>query len=355
VIEAGQDTCIVLKKSDDGRLIECKAVVSGKFRNRASSPCDFPTVGDWVLLRKPMFTGTTHASDGVAHKGESSNTEVIEAIVPRRSGIIRKRPGDTAHDRVEGQILAANADVALIVTAAGRDFNLRRLERYLALTSDSGVTPIIVISKLDLAEDGAALVRDAQGIAPATKVIGVSAISGIGMHLVDDCIPPAKTAVFLGSSGAGKSTLLNKLAGSELQKTLSVKEYDERGKHTTTSRSLFRLGSGALIIDTPGLREIQLWIDPDSLGATFPEIAELAATCRFRDCRHESEPGCAVKEALASGVLDMDRFDSFQKLVRESAYVQSREDPLAKAAERALWKSRSKAVRKHMAMKRGED
>lgn len=187
--------------------------------------------------------------------------------------------------------------MALVVSAAGQDWNVRRIERYITLVWESGAQPIVVITKVDLAGDREYLIRETEAVAPGVPVISLSAKTGENLDSLSPFLKAGKTAVLLGSSGAGKSTLLNALAGQELQRTQTVRQDDERGRHTTTVRTLFRLSSGVLLIDTPGLRELQLWSDEDTLAETFPEIDSLAEKCRFRDCKHEEEPGCAVREA----------------------------------------------------------
>ncbi|MGO8695660.1 MAG: ribosome small subunit-dependent GTPase A [Rectinemataceae bacterium] len=323
-------------------LIEVEALLSGAFMNKAEAGADFPAVGDWVALRPAdMMKG------GAARGGASgvSGSAQITAVLPRRSAFLRKAPGDTARDRVEAQVLAANVDSAFIVMAAGRDWNPRRLERYLALAGEAGVQAVIVITKADLAEDPEALLREAASTASGVERTLVCAPEGQGLESLTERLLPGRTIVLLGSSGAGKSTLLNALAGKELAATGEVRADDERGRHTTTHRQLYRLPSGALVIDTPGLREVQLWAEEESVDAVFGEIEEYAALCRFRDCRHEREPGCAVREALERGDIDLGRYESWRKLRRELAYLDSRTDPAARRAEADRWKAINKDMR----------
>ena len=288
--------------------------------------------GDWVLLRD---------SGG----GRPWERALVTALLPRRSSIVRKAPGDAAHDRVEAQVLAANVDLALIVMAAGRDYNPRRLERYLALVRGSGAEGAVVITKADLAEDPAALEEEVAGLAGGLRRVLACAPEGRGLEELGGLLGEGRTVVLLGSSGAGKSTLLNALAGRELARTHAVRADDQRGRHTTTTRQLYRLPSGALVIDTPGLRELQLWADEETVLGAFPDIEALAAECRFRDCGHGQEPGCALRAALESGELDRGRYESWRKLSREAAYLRGREDPLARREEEQRWKAINKSMR----------
>jgi len=289
-----------------------------------------PVTGDWVVLRD---------ADG------SWGRAVARAVLPRRSSIVRKAPGDTAYDRVESQALVANVDMVFIVMAAGHDWNPRRLERYMALAKASGAEPVVVMSKADLADDPEALEAEAAGIARDAKRVLVCAPEGRGLERLAGLLGPGKTAVLLGSSGAGKSTIVNALAGEGLARVNAVREDDQRGRHTTTSRQLYRLGSGAMIIDTPGLRELQLWADEETVNQAFPEIEELASSCRFRDCSHRDEPGCAVRAALESGELDAGRYASWRKLAREAAFLMSRENGSLQRDEERRWKIINKQMR----------
>jgi ribosome biogenesis GTPase len=249
--------------------------------------------------------------------------------------------------------VAANVDTALLVASLNADLNLRRLERYLAVTYESGARPVIVLTKADLTEDVDALVAEVEGVAFGVPVLAMSARTGQGLDALAAHLPPGETAVLLGSSGAGKSTLLNALAGAELMATGAIREDDARGRHTTTHRELVRLPSGALILDTPGMRELGLWDAGAGVSSTFEDIEELAADCRFADCRHDGEPGCAVRAAIAAGDLAEERLRAYEKLQAELAYEHRREDPRAAAENRKLWISRHKAARAWMKQKRG--
>ncbi len=331
VLETRRSSWIVLRESAKG-LVEGPAVAAGRLLHTANQSAELPVTGDWVLLEPPDASG----SDGPA---------LIREVLPRRTRFSRKAPGEAAHDKVTEQVIAANIDTALIVAAAGRDWNPRRIERYGSLVWESGAQPVLVITKTDLAADVAALVAEGTALLPLVPVFAVSALTGAGLQALSDLLRPARTTVLLGSSGAGKSTLLNALAGMELQKTAAVREDDQRGRHTTTGRRLFRLESGSLIIDTPGLRELQLWTDQAGVDAAFPDLEILSQRCRFRDCRHEGEPGCAVRQAVADGELSADRVSSWHKLRREIAYLERRGNPVAEAAEKAKWKEIGKLQR----------
>jgi ribosome biogenesis GTPase / thiamine phosphate phosphatase len=303
-------------------LLEEEAVASGKLGGGANSALELPAIGDWVALRP-------------AEGGPS----VIRALLPRRTAYLRKAAGDVEHDRIDAQVIAANVDIALIVAAAGRDWNPRRVERYLALSSAAGVEPFLVVTKSDMADDPAGLLEEARRVAPGSRIAMVCAPEGRGLASLAPALSPGSTIVLLGSSGAGKSTLLNALAGEKLARANEVREDDQRGRHTTTHRQLYKLGQGAMVIDTPGMRELQLWADSEDVDSAYPEIEALAEGCRFRDCRHENEPGCAVRAALESGGLEAGRYEGWRKLSKEAAFLRTKEDHSAKEAERRRWRS----------------
>jgi len=275
---------------------ECEAVATGALRWNA----DLPAVGDWVSARRV-----------------DPDLAIIEEVLPRRTVISRKHPGRNSGE----QVIAANVDTILLVMALDRDFNLRRLERYLVLSVASGARPVVVLNKVDLCPDFAARIAEVESVAPDVTSIPLSALDSVGplrVHI------DGRTVVLLGSSGAGKSTIVNGLLGESHQSTQSVRESDSRGRHTTTSRMLFPLPGGGALIDTPGLRELALWAGEDSLDEAFSDIAAVAVGCRFNDCSHEAEPGCAIVEALASGAIPPDRWSSYLKLRAEVRYL---EDP----------------------------
>jgi ribosome biogenesis GTPase len=306
---------------------ELAAEVSGRFRHDAAMPSDFPVVGDWVAIE-------VHPDEGKA---------VIHAVLPRRTKFSRTAAGDVT----EEQVVAANIDEVFIVAALGDELNLRRIERYLALAWESRANPAVVLSKADLCSDVALAVERAQFVAGDVPVLTISNMSGEGMAALRSLLREGRTAVLLGPSGMGKSTLTNHLCGEELQDIQPVRDGDHKGRHTTTRRELILLPSGGCIIDTPGLRELQMWDGEAGLVEAFADIAELAAACRFNDCRHESEPGCAVLEAVESGLLDAARLESHRKLQRELAYFERRHDARAQSEQRRQSKSIALSLRAH--------
>ena len=293
--------------------------VAGRFRREAKTAAAFPVVGDWVAVQR--LEGETRA--------------VIHGLVERRTAFSRSVPGA----RSDIQVLAANVDVAFLVSGLDQDFNPRRIERYLTLTYESGAAPVLILNKVDLERDLELRVRQVEGLAPGVSVLTTSASAGGGVEALREQLGPGRTAVLLGSSGVGKSTLLNRLLGREFQATGAVRAGDGRGRHVTTRRQLFELpDGGGLVIDTPGLREIQLAGDTERALESFGDVQEVAATCRFRDCRHQGEPGCGVREALLNGTLDAYRYESFLEHQRELAYQSRRQDLRTRKAEQARWR-----------------
>ena len=284
-----------------------------------------PVVGDWVAVR-PL---------------EGERKAVIEAVLPRRGAFTRKE----AWRRAVAQVVAANVDTAFLVTAFGHDLNPRRLERYLTAAWDSGADPVIVVNKLDLAEDPAHELALVESVAVGVPVYAVSSKTGEGFDALDSQLLAGRTIALLGSSGVGKSTLLNRLLGRERQSTAETSG-DGRGRHTTTKRELVPLPSGALLIDTPGMRELALWADEESLDTTFAEIPQLAAQCRFTDCAHEREPGCAVRAALADGGLEPARYESYRKLQRELRALELRRDNRLRSERRKEARRLSRSLRR---------
>jgi ribosome biogenesis GTPase / thiamine phosphate phosphatase len=265
---------------------------------------ELPAVGDWVAL--------------------APRSGLIEAVLPRRTTLARKE----VWTAVREQVLAANVDVAFLVQALPLDFNPRRLERYLAMAWESGAEPVVLLTKADLAPELEPFLAETEAVTlGACPIYPVSVRTGQGLDKVRACFAGNRTGVLLGSSGVGKSTLVNALAGTELE-TQEVREADHRGRHTTTRRELILLPAGGVVLDTPGIRELQLW-DAD-LEQTFGDVEEVARRCRFSDCAHGSEPGCAVREALADGSLDRERWESYVKLERELAALEARRDHLAR-------------------------
>jgi ribosome biogenesis GTPase len=338
VVEARRGSFVIAALDAEGTIREMEARGSGTLSATCTTKADWPVTGDWVAIRE-QATGSQSST-------VSQGPAIVEAVLPRRSAFSRKAPGDPGYDRIDEQVLAANIDTSLIVAAAGNDFSLRRIERYVALALKAHTTPVVVITKADLAGDTIWQLMDEAGrVCPPSQVVAVCAPDNEGLEALNPFLPRGSTAVLLGSSGSGKSTLLNALAGRQANKTGSVKSYDQRGRHTTTSRTLFSLPSGAMIIDTPGLREVQLWLDEDSLDSAFPEIESAAEACRFRDCTHTNEPGCAVKQALDDGTISADRYESWLGLGRESRFMEARSSGPAQRAEKAKWKTISKLAK----------
>ena len=294
---------------------ETEAELSGRLRYTAETAVDLPAVGDWILLRAGL---------------------VIDGILPRRTVLARKDPGA----RSAAQVLAANIDVLLITAGLDLDFNVRRLERYYLLALESGAAPVFVLNKADLHPDPAAAAAEIRRIAPAAPVVLLSALRRKGLDQLALHLAPGVTAALLGSSGAGKSTLVNALLCAPVQPTLEVRTHDSRGRHATTRRQLFPLPNGALLLDQPGIRELGLLSGEDSLGQAFADIADLARGCRYTDCGHTNEPGCAVREAA-----DPARLASFRKLQRELAYQAREADILLAQKEKKKWKAIHKSMR----------
>lgn len=309
--------------SEQGELL---AEITGKFRHRAAQSQDFPAVGDWVVLRVQ----------------ESAKSATIHAVLPRQSKFSRKTIGS----KTEEQIIATNIDTVFLVSGLDSNFNLRRIERYLVLAWESGATPVILLNKADLCQDIESCVTAVEAIAFGTPIIVLSAAQNQGLEDLQPYLERGKTVALLGSSGVGKSTLTNQLMGCQQQKVQQVREGDDKGKHTTTHRELLLLPTGALLIDTPGMREIQIWAkQEEGLQETFSDIETFAERCRFRDCRHENEPGCAVQTAIHEGSLDFKRFLSYQKLQKELKHLAIKQDQKASLAEKERWKKIHKALR----------
>jgi ribosome biogenesis GTPase len=306
---------------------EVSAELSGKFLHEALAG-DHPVTGDWVAC--------------AVREAEAAAT--IHHLLPRSSVFIRRAAGPGGGS----QVVAANVDLVLLVASLNADLSLRRLERYLATAWESGAQPVVVLTKADACDDVDSLVAQVESIAFGVPVRAVSAATGEGIAGVADLLSPGRTAVLLGSSGVGKSTLVNALAGTELMATGAIREDDARGRHTTTHRELVVLPSGALVLDTPGMRELGLWDADEGVAAAFADIEALASACRFGDCGHQSEPGCAVQAALQSGDLDERRWKSYGKLQRELAHLDRRDDPQAQVENRKLWIQRHKAARQRL-------
>ncbi len=321
------------------------ASASGRLRHdvELDPSATWPAVGDWVAM-EPLGSGTGAVAAG------ADQHRLIQRVLPRRTAVIRRSPGDR---RLPSQVLAANVDTVFVVTSMNADFNVRRLERYMTVAWESGAWPVVLLSKADLATDREGFLAEAAAAAPGVDIIPVSAVTGEGLDQVRTHLGEGRTVVFTGSSGVGKSSIVNALAGAPLLATAAIREDDARGRHTTTRRQLLRLG-GALLIDTPGLRELGI-MDGDGVAAAFEDVERAAAECRFSDCEHRSEPGCGVRAAIAAGTLDRARFEAWQKLEREAERAAMATNALARRAERKKWSAISKSVGVHMKMKYGAE
>jgi ribosome biogenesis GTPase len=319
---------------------EVAAVCTGRLLHDSMARDDLPAVGDWVVVRlrpdeSPSGTDPRRKAD-------------IHAVLPRKTKFSRRAPGEPAVE----QIVAANVDTVFLVTALDQNFNLRRIERYLAVARESGAEPVIVLNKSDLHVDPAAAQAEVAAISAGAPVIALSAKRGEGLADLERWLVAGRTVALLGSSGVGKSTVINRVLRTEHQATGAVSDAVHKGRHTTTHRELIVAPSGALLIDTPGMRELQLWdVDAAALDETFADVTALAARCRFNDCTHRAEPGCAIQAALEDGTLDDERWQSFQKLQREQAYAARKADPRLDRATKAHWKSLNKAARARVRMK----
>lgn len=310
-----------------GEVVEREARLTGRALGRGEAPA----AGDWVTWR------------------EEGGTVLIDSILPRRTAVSRNAPGDASRE----QVIVANIDTLFVVQALGRGrgFTPRGLERYITMAWESGCRPAVILSKADLSADPDADRLEAEASAPGVDVVVCSVLDesagseasggagGFGIGAVRALLAPGETGAFVGPSGSGKTSLLNALAGAEIARTGGVRETDSRGRHTTTHRELHRLSDGRLILDTPGLRELQPWGEAGSADAAFPEIEQAAAECRFRDCRHENEPGCGVRLALEEGLIEPERFESWLELRRELAWLETRRDEKARQEVNRKWKN----------------
>ena len=306
---------------------ELPAEVTGKLRYRASGRQDFPAVGDWVVIS--------------VRDGQKRAT--IHAVLPRKSKFSRKTVGTITDE----QIVATNIDTVFLISGLDGDFNPRRIERYLILVWESGAKPVIILNKADLCDDVDQRRQEVEAIAFGVPLVILSAVNNQGLDALIPYLSKGQTVALLGSSGVGKSTITNQLAGRVVQAVQEVRQGDDRGKHTTTHRELIVLPSGGLLIDTPGMREIQIWAADEGLQETFADIKTLARQCRFQNCQHNREPGCAVQQALEEGRLDYQRFMSHQKLQKELDYLARKQDQKAYLAEKEKWKKITKSLRKN--------
>jgi ribosome biogenesis GTPase / thiamine phosphate phosphatase len=325
VVTIEKDTCQVITETG-----ELAAQVSGRFRFEARGD-NYPTIGDWLAVR-PL-------------PGEPK--AIIHAVLPRKSKFSRQYSGGrqlTGGGRTEEQIVASNIDTVFLVNGldGGRGYSVRRIERYLAVAWASGAAPVIVLNKADLCPDVEPFTREVERAAFGVPVHIVSAVTGAGMDDLKQYLTRGSTSAFLGSSGVGKSALINALLGEEQLATGEVRKSDNEGRHTTTRRELILLPLGGAVIDTPGMREIHVWGDEEGLDNAFQDISELAKNCRFADCRHDSEPGCAVREALRSGKLELKHFKNYLQLQRELRHLEARQEGKAALVEKMRWKQISK-------------
>ena len=309
----------VLSQSKDVyRVVTAKgeffAVVSGKYRYGAQMISDYPAVGDFVMLDRD----TGHTGNGIIHQ-----------LLTRKSAFIRKAAGKSGDE----QIVATNVDTTFICMSLNNDFNLRRLERYLVLVWESGSTPVVVLTKMDLCDDIQSKFRAVDAIGNGVDILGISAVTNEGFDDVMSYVTPGTTVALLGSSGVGKSTLINWLTGKETLETREIRD-DDKGRHTTTHRELVMLPNGGMVVDTPGMRELGMWDANEGLDMAFHEVEVFFDQCRFRDCTHTTEPGCAVYEAIRHGQLSEQRWQSYLKLKAEDSYSDNQAEYLKKKNEK---------------------
>jgi len=319
--------------SENGDLT---AEISGRFRHEAGSRADFPVVGDWVVI-------TPHTDN----KGST-----IHAVLPRQSFFSRKAilGGGPKYGmgKTEEQVLVANINSVFLFCCLDNDFNLRRIERYLTIAWDSGATPVVVLNKSDLSENTEEQVEKVEEVAPGVPIYPVSAKDNEGLDALMQHIGKGQTVTFLGSSGVGKSSIINCLLGEDLMKVGNLRKSDGRGRHTTTYRELLILPDGGIVIDTPGIRELQIWTDEKGLEKTFGDIEQLAKECKFKDCSHETEPGCAIQKALKDGTLDKKRYQGYLKLQKELTHLKIRQDQKETRRVNREWDKKVRRYHKDM-------
>jgi len=315
--------------TEDGEVL---AELSGKLRHEAMNRSDLPAVGDWVVIRSRPEGGRV----------------MIHSVLARRTAFARQ----TAGSRTEEQIVGANVDTVFLVTSLNHDFSLRRIERYLVIAWESGATPIIILSKSDLCDRVTDATDEVRSVARGVPVHAISVVTGDRLEDVAQYFKRGQTVALLGSSGVGKSSLINYLAGADRLKVKTVREHDDRGRHTTTHRELVLLPAGGLVLDTPGMRELQLWDGDESLQLVFDDIEALAKRCLFSDCRHQDEPRCVVREELAARTIDAERYQSYEKLQKELKYAARRKDKLLEIGERKKWKKLSRLASERARLKR---
>jgi ribosome biogenesis GTPase len=318
---------------DGARLGEC----SGKFIHAAKAPADYPAIGDWVAV--------------TPQPGDAQRV-AIQAVLPRRTKFSRRAAGL----EVLEQVVAANVDTVFLVSSLDGNHHLHRLERYLAAAWSSGAEPVVLLNKADLTEEDVTPLREAIAeVAPRVPVFVISAQTRRGLKALAPYLQPGRTIALLGSSGVGKSTLINRLLGEKVQFTQEVRDADNKGRHTTTQRELLITPNGAIIIDTPGMREIQPWEAAAGLAGAFEDVAAIAARCKFRDCQHTVEPGCAVRAALEDGTLALARWESYQRMQCATAHESRRVDRPAQQQHRSQMKKLTKSLRQRVSEKHGDD
>jgi ribosome biogenesis GTPase / thiamine phosphate phosphatase len=314
------------------RLGEC----TGKFTHDARTAADYPAIGDWVAI--------------IPQSGDDTRAG-IHAVLPRQTRFSRKAAGDQDHE----QVVAANVDTVFLVSALDGNYNLHRLERYLAAAWASGAAPVVLLNKVDLNEDTAGILAELATVCRDVPIHIISAQTRRGLKALAPWLQPGRTIALLGSSGVGKSTLINRLVGERLQDTQEVREADNKGRHTTTQRELIVAPSGVIVIDTPGMRELQPWDAAAGIDAAFGDVSAVAAQCKFRDCSHTVEPGCAVLAALADGSLDPGRWQTYLRMQRAAAHEVRRVNPDAQRRQKTDFKKITKALRQRVRDKTGEE